>query len=256
MIALLFDLPLVQSTCPTSQPKQPKSVVWGLLRPCTNPIAEHLTIKDTISPRSLNKPSIEDVDGRYLRHPAEARKKHAPSSSNSPDHPFHSPNTFPDDRLCLVCDAHYSASCVVCDQDFCNTHLYACVECGDQYCSRCLDDHRADGHWTDSDTAAERNHGWRCTSSSGGSTVGSMHVSPPSGLDASPVTDPRLSFTTASSQVAGHTQRSATSPRAAQNALTSPVTFLRAIRQGLSLAANCTVVKLLSQSEIAPEVSL
>jgi hypothetical protein len=56
---------------------------------------------------------------------------------------------------CLVCDIQSSGSCPVCGQDFCSTHLYLCAECGNQYCSNCFDDHNSDGHWTDSDTAAE-----------------------------------------------------------------------------------------------------
>ena len=71
------------------------------------------------------------------------------SSSNSFTH---------NPRECLVCDIHSSGSCPVCGQDFCSTHLYLCADCGNQYCSNCLDDHNSDGHWTDSDTAAELSH--------------------------------------------------------------------------------------------------
>lgn len=59
---------------------------------------------------------------------------------------------------CLVCDVQSFASCTVCDQEFCSTHLYLCADCDSQYCGNCLDDHRAHGHWTDSDTAAELSH--------------------------------------------------------------------------------------------------
>ena len=59
---------------------------------------------------------------------------------------------------CLVCDIQSSGSCPVCGQDFCSTHLYLCADCGNQYCSNCFDDHNSDGHWTDSDTAAELSH--------------------------------------------------------------------------------------------------
>ncbi len=59
---------------------------------------------------------------------------------------------------CLVCDLQSSGSCPVCGQDFCSTHLYLCADCGNQYCSNCFDDHNSDGHWTDSDTAAELSH--------------------------------------------------------------------------------------------------
>jgi hypothetical protein len=278
MISLLFDSAPVQSTCSTSQPKQQKSVLWRLLRRRPNPVAERSVPQAHTSHYGTKYASSEHADRPYLRHPAEASKKHAPSSSNSPDHPFDSGNTFSGDRLCLVCGVHCSASCGVCDQDFCSTHLYACIECNDQYCSRCLDDHQADGHWTDSDTAAELNHAWRDKSSSGGFRVGSMHLSPPLARDVFPVTKPHLSLTPAPPQVldrtqrsgttkrdtlnavtsvVGHTQRSSTSQRDSLNALTSPVAFLlHAIRQGLSLAAECITLKLLSQSEIPLEVSL
>ena len=59
---------------------------------------------------------------------------------------------------CLVCDIQSSGSCPACGQDFCSTHLYLCADCGNQYCSNCFDDHNSDGHWTDSDTAAELSH--------------------------------------------------------------------------------------------------
>jgi hypothetical protein len=278
MIALLFDSAPVQSTCSTSQPKQQKSAGCRLLRRRPNPLAKRSIPQPVISRHGSKYASSEHGDRPHLRHATEARKKHAPSSTNSPDDPFHSANTFSADRLCLVCGVHCSASCGVCDQDFCSIHLYVCVECNDQYCSRCLDDHRADGHWTDSDTAAELNRGWTCMSSSGGFRGGSMHLSPPLARDVFPVTNPRVSRTPATSQVAnrtqrsgttkrdtlnavtsvaGHTQRSLTSEPDTLNALTSLVAFLlHAIRQGLSSAAECITVKLLSQSEIPLEVSL
>jgi hypothetical protein len=59
---------------------------------------------------------------------------------------------------CLVCDSQSSGSCPVCDHDFCSNHLYRCADCDNQCCGRCFDDHRANGHWTDSDAAAELSH--------------------------------------------------------------------------------------------------
>jgi len=69
-----------------------------------------------------------------------------------------SPNSSSDDPpLCLVCDTPSCNACPVCEQGFCETHLYLCADCDNQYCGKCLDEHHADGHWTDSDTAAELN---------------------------------------------------------------------------------------------------
>ena len=188
MIALLFDPALLQAPCSTSQPKQQKSV-FRLFRRWLNPLTERLIPQPVASRRGLNNLSTERADRHYLLRAAEAANKHPVSSSNSPDHPFHAANTSPADHLCQVCDAHCSTSCIVCDQDFCSTHLYACVECDNQYCSRCLDDHRADGHWTDSDTAAELNRGWPAMSSFGVLRVGTMDLS---GGNARPVSKQRL----------------------------------------------------------------
>lgn len=70
-------------------------------------------------------------------------------------------HALPDDQLCLVCGAHSSTSCSVCDENFCSNHLYRCLDCDNQYCGHCLDDHRTDGHWADSDTGTELNRGQR-----------------------------------------------------------------------------------------------
>jgi len=139
-----------------------------------------------------------------------APKKHCLSSSPSP---VHSANTFPADRLCFVCDAHCFAACAVCEQDFCSTHLYACPECDNQYCSRCLDDHRADGHWSDADTAAELSRGWRNNYASGGFRVGSLALSPlPTGRNVSAVTEPCVKLRPARSQGPSDTRQSESSP--------------------------------------------
>lgn len=90
-----------------------------------------------------------------------ASKPHSLSSSGSSDQSALSANVLPDGGLCLVCCAHSSASCTVCEQDFCINHLYVCLDCDSQFCGGCLDDHRAEGHWTDSDTNAELSHGWK-----------------------------------------------------------------------------------------------
>jgi hypothetical protein len=104
MIALLFDSALLRSTCSTSQPQQQKSL-WRQLPPSPDPLAGRSIPQAATSRRGPNYPSTEDWDRRYLRHAAEASKKHRLSSSTSPDHPFDSANTIPADRLCLVCDA-------------------------------------------------------------------------------------------------------------------------------------------------------
>ncbi len=155
MITLLFGSVWLQSTCSTSQPRQQK-ILWRRLSPSFNPVPEHSITQASASQRGLNTRSSVNGQARYLRHPVEASKTCCVPSSNSPNHVFHPTNK---DRLCLVCDTACSASCAVCDQDFCSNHLYLCLDCNNQYCSRCLDDHRADGHWSDSDTAAELTRG-------------------------------------------------------------------------------------------------
>jgi hypothetical protein len=270
MIALLFDSAQWQSVCSTSQPKQQKSL-WRQLPPspdsvakCSGPQSSHCRFNN------YNK----DVRPRPT---VEASKKHCLSSSNSP---AHSAQTFPRDRFCLICDAHCSTSCVSCDQDFCSTHLYACPECDNQFCSRCLDDHRADGHWSDSDTAAELSRGWRNMSASDGSAIRSLR--PRTRRTAPAVTKPYVSLRPAASQGISnthqfetsqpHTRRfkssqphayrsvnshaCQTSPRVPLRAVISLFGFLlQAIRQSLSSAADCTTVNLLAQSEILLEVS-
>ena len=62
----------------------------------------------------------------------------------------------PDKQLCPVCEIISSEPCSCCAQDFCGNHIYSCIECDAKYCSICFDAHHADGHWGDSDTAAEQ----------------------------------------------------------------------------------------------------
>jgi hypothetical protein len=57
--------------------------------------------------------------------------------------------------LCPVCDTPSTRVCSTCDQYFCSAHIYSCAVCATECCGACLDSHLADGHWSDSDTAAE-----------------------------------------------------------------------------------------------------
>jgi hypothetical protein len=276
-MALHFGSALLQSIHSTSQQKQQKRQ-RRQLPPFSDSIAKH-----SISQASRcgsNSSLTGDSYGQSLQQTVEASKKHCVSSSTSH---VHSPNTFPVDRLCLVCDAHCFTSCVVCEQDFCSTHLYQCLECDNQYCSRCLDDHRADGYWGDSDAAAEQSRGWTKNSVSG-LRVGSLHLSPlPTGRNVL-VTKPCVSLRQAPSQGPNdarrseisqphtcgskssqpnahrsensHTRQTKTSPHNLLTALTSLLTFLlQSIRQGLSSSADRITVSLRSQSGILPEVS-
>ena len=93
--------------------------------------------------------------------PQPALKSHAFTQAGVPSNPSgeSSSSSFAHNLPeCLVCNIQSSGSCPACGQDFCSTHLYLCADCGNQYCSNCFDDHNSDGHWTDSDTAAELSH--------------------------------------------------------------------------------------------------
>ena len=140
MNPLLFDLISFDSRWATSQPNQQKSRYES-----TSPLCV-LTKLFRGWRRRAKDPLVVLV-----------------ASSFPTDQSFQSASTAPD-AICLICGSHRSMSCPVCEQDFCSIHLYTCLDCGSQYCSRCLDDHRVEGHWTDSDTAAELNHGWRVSS--------------------------------------------------------------------------------------------
>ena len=206
MISLVFDLAILQSICSTSQPKPQKAPRRQLfLSPGS--VAKHSIYQ--ASRRDPNSPSTKHSYGQYLRQTVEASKKHCLSSSTSP---VHSANTFTADRLCLVCGANFFASCVVCEQDFCSAHLYACLECNNQYCTRCLDDHRADGHWSDSDTAAELSRGWS-KDSVFDVRVGSLALSPlPTGRNVLAITKPCVSVRPARFQGPSDTRQSESSP--------------------------------------------
>jgi hypothetical protein len=60
--------------------------------------------------------------------------------------------------LCPFCDTPSTSACLGCDQHFCGAHIYTCTDCNTTCCGDCLDTHRADGHWSDSDTAVELAH--------------------------------------------------------------------------------------------------
>ena len=140
MNALRLDSVLLQSPSSTSQQRQQESLRRrGSLPPLSG--AEHSTNQS-----AAWRLACKGLLANRL------------ASSSSSDY-FASTSTLSGDRFCLVCGAHSSMSCPVCDEDFCSNHLYQCLDCDNQYCGRCLDDHRADGHWSDSDTAAELNHG-------------------------------------------------------------------------------------------------
>jgi hypothetical protein len=160
MIALLFDSARFQSTSSTSQPRQQKGLCRQL-PPTLHLVGEHSITQGAASLRGLSDPLIAGAKARRPRHLFAALKTHSLSFSGSPDHSVVSTNLLLDDRLCLVCGTHSSASCPVCEQDFCSTHLYVCLDCDSRFCGSCLDDHRADDHWTDSDTNAELSHGRR-----------------------------------------------------------------------------------------------
>ena len=106
--------------------------------------------------RTTLDPSLDDP------RPAFESRALTPSASSTNLSVASSPNSSSDDApLCLVCDTPSCNSCPACEQDFCEMHLYLCADCGNQYCGKCLDEHHAEGHWTDSATAAELDHAQR-----------------------------------------------------------------------------------------------
>ena len=76
---------------------------------------------------------------------------HAGLSRTPPQPDFPSSDGEP---ACFVCAIAASESCYCCDQRFCRRHIYQCAECQTAFCGDCLDLHAAEGHWSDSDTAA------------------------------------------------------------------------------------------------------
>jgi hypothetical protein len=255
MIALLFDSGSLQSTCSTSQPRQQKSL-WRQLLP---PLAEHSITPAATSPLRLYGPFTAGEERQRPQHLSEGSKSHGFSSAGSSDCSWQSSNSFPDNRLCLVCGSHTSASCRVCDQDFCSNHLYVCLDCSNCFCGGCLDDHRADGHWTDSDTAAELNHGWKEKSVSGNFPAEKDGLV--SGLDRTQwLCSDQPPCPSSSSDVPAPTRDQPSSRLSRYHALTpSTSLFVRVLRRVcscLSWSAVATFVKLLSQSELPLEVSL
>ena len=159
MIALLLDSALPQSVGSTSQPTRQKCLRMGLSSPLR--LIPECSITVATPLQELSHPSIARDGARKPWRVFAESKTHSFSSSSSPDHSVLSNNVLPNNDLCLVCCVHSSVSCPVCEQNFCSNHLYACLDCDSQFCSSCFNDHLAGGHWTDSDTNAERSHGWR-----------------------------------------------------------------------------------------------
>lgn len=57
-------------------------------------------------------------------------------------------------QVCSVCALSADESCHCCDEEFCPRHIFLCAECQFWFCGNCFDLHNAEGHWSDSDTAA------------------------------------------------------------------------------------------------------
>src|SRR6185312_13797093 len=98
MIALLFDSVLLQSTCSTSQPRQQKGVLGQPPQPLC-PKAKQSLSHAVVSGHGLNDPFTTGQEKQRPRHLSEALKTHHLPSAGSPDHSFHSTNSFSDDRL-------------------------------------------------------------------------------------------------------------------------------------------------------------
>jgi hypothetical protein len=125
---------------------------------CSGIALRSFYLSSSIRPAS---PCRDDFSGRP--NPLFSVGIHASSSSPSRISPSHGPNVFVSDPppdalalpLCPVCGIASAKSCFDCEQQFCINHIYACADCGTQYCGACLDAHHSDGHWADSDTASE-----------------------------------------------------------------------------------------------------
>ena len=159
MIVLLLSSALEHSTGSTSQPRQQKRF-YKQGPPTLSLVFVH-SIPRARSPRRFNDLLIANGKARKPRHLFAAATIHSLSASDSPNHSPVSINVCPENEVCVVCDAHSSAICPVCEQNFCSNHLYVCLDCDSQFCGSCLDDHRVHGHWSDSDTNAELAHAWR-----------------------------------------------------------------------------------------------
>ncbi len=57
--------------------------------------------------------------------------------------------------VCPVCGLLARKVCHGCGEKFCHAHVYVCVDCSTPLCGACMDDHSAEGHWSDSDTVRE-----------------------------------------------------------------------------------------------------
>ena len=153
MIVLLLGSAPEHSTGSTSQPRQEKGF-WRQLP--TLRLGPH-----SMGPslRGFSDPTPANGKARKPRQKFAEAKAQSLSASRSLNHSAVSINVWPENELCLVCDAHSSAFCPACEQNFCTNHLYVCLDCDRQFCSSCFEDHRVDGHWSDSDTNAELSHG-------------------------------------------------------------------------------------------------
>jgi hypothetical protein len=76
-------------------------------------------------------------------------------SSKAGAHDFLSATPQQSDADCPICNAVSTRACLVCNENFCSANLYSCSDCGMHCCGDCLDAHIAEGHWGNSDTAAE-----------------------------------------------------------------------------------------------------
>src|SRR5262249_15034650 len=59
-----------------------------------------------------------------------------------------------DSRCCSICAIPATLLCPCCEIQFCRSHVYQCADCQARLCGRCLDLHRLEGHWSDSDTTS------------------------------------------------------------------------------------------------------
>ncbi len=69
--------------------------------------------------------------------------------------------------VCPVCGSLARKVCHGCGEKFCHAHVYVCVECSTPLCGACMDDHSAEGHWSDSDTAREMSGAGRLSGGGG-----------------------------------------------------------------------------------------
>lgn len=95
------------------------------------------------------------------------------SAEVSASQPISAPGPCSDPLPCPDCGLPSGPTCPSCDGAFCAAHLYCCGDCDSSFCAACLADHRFDGHWSDSDTAAELHQAHR---------LPAAHLTDPQGL--------------------------------------------------------------------------